>query len=775
MPSATKTFLVEAPNGKKYRVSGPAGSTPAQIEAAMLKAYPEARGSSRQPKEGALGKVESFGMGLTRGIDEAIFGTGRLIGQGLEYVGATDLGGRIRRRAEGELDKSLSDYQPFVRTNPKTAEVGRVGGQIMGLVAPGGAVAKPLQIAGKILPKVAPVTTALASGGFATGVKTATPLARAMDAALRVFGGATAGVASSAVLDQQIDEGGAVGAAVAMIPLVGRYGAGPVWDILKGRVGETRAAKIFRQALGANVEAAREAFRKGGKGTPAQILARIGIDADTFFATGELVAKSGSGTGVLDDIARGQKAAMITTLDATAGGGTREASKQAARTQRAITTQRAAPIMKETLEGVNVNTRNAMATQQKAASARQVAAEETDTARRLLGAADEQTMRLNQMDDLGDPLNISAINRQRGIVGGLEQRGGQAADRSLEAGATARTAEQRLADLKTAGVSPLDATALSARFRQMGAAERANPERRAIFDGFADEVDRLATENNGLLDAFDLYEIRKDAGAFVERALQGRATPEAMRKRTAELVGAARPMIDDAIELAGGARWREYLDTFSTGMDEARRIELADYARKLAVDQPEQYARLMRGDRPDIVKKFFGAGNDEIANALGPKALEMAGPVRLGRPRPTAIPPGPSRMPAMQDVADYLNTNINIKNNLTPGAQARAADIMAPPTNVLAEFGRSVPFGLGSFVERPAVLAEQNFFGPRSVRALERGFATPQGANALLDYVSAGQRGINVLENMSPETLRVLQSMGVQIGREPERNNLMRR
>ena len=770
MAPAQKTFLVEAPNGKKYRVKAPAGSTQAQVEAAVIKAYPEARGSSRKPREGAVGKVETFGMGLTRGIDEAIFGTGRLIGQGLEYVGATDLGGRLRRASQGELDKSLSTYQPFVRTNPTTAEVGRVGGQIIGLVAPAGAVAKPLQLAGKVIPKIAPVTTALASSGFATGVKTATPLARAMDAALRVTGGATAGVTTSAVLGQQIDEGGAVGAAVAMIPLVGRYGAGPVWDMLKGRIGEARAAKVFRQALGSNVEAAREAFRKGGKGTPAQILARIGIDADTFFATGELVAKSGSGTGVLDDIARGQEAARQATLDAAAGGVSREASRRAAGTQRAVTTEQAVPIMKETLEGVNVNTRNAMAAQQEATAARQLASAETDDARRLL-AANDRSAALIRESGLRLPADIK---RQREIVAGLERFGGEAAERGLEAGAVARSAEQRLADLSAAGVKPLDPNVLSGRLRQMATAERANPEKAGILNGFADQIDDLATQNNGILDAFDLYELRKDAGGIVERLLSGRA-PDAIRKRTAEVIGAFRPLVDDAIKTAGGARWKEYFDTFSTGMDEARRIELSDFARKLATDQPEQYQRLMKGDRPDIVERFFGKGNDEIANALGPKALEMPGPVRLGQPRPTAVPAGPSRIPALQDVAGDLGTASFIKKRMTSGAQARAADIMEPPVNVMAEFGRSVPFGLGSFVERPAILAEQKFFGPRSVRALERGFATPEGANALLNFLPAGQRSINALENISPDVLRVLQLIGVQAGREPERNNKMRR
>jgi len=467
-----------------------------------------------------------------------------------------------------------------------------------------------------------------------------------VDAALRIAGGATAGVATSAVLDQQLDEGGAVGAAVAMIPLVGRYGAGPVWDMLKGRVGETRAARIFRQALGSNVEAAREAFRKGGKGTPAQILARIGIDADTFFATGELVAKSGSGTGVLDDIARGQEAAMQATLDAAAGGGSREASKRAASTQRAVTSEQAVPIMRETLEGVNVNTRNAMAAQQEAAAARQLPSAETDDARRLL-AANARSANLIRESGLRLPADIK---RQREIVAGLERFGGEAAERSLEAGAVARSAEQRLADMSAAGVQPLDPNVLSGRLRQMAAVERANPEKAGILTGFADQVDSLAQQNNGILDAFDLYELRKDAGGIVERLLSGR-TPDAIRKRTAEVVGAFRPLVDDAIKTAGGKRWQEYFNTFSTGMDEARRIELSDFARKLAVDQPEQYQRLMRGDRTDIVERFFGKGRDSIADALGPKALEMPGPVRLGQPRPTAIPEGPSRVPALQDVA----------------------------------------------------------------------------------------------------------------------------
>ena len=767
------TYTVRAPNGRTYKVQGPAGATQKQIEEAVLKAHPEAAGTGRVPKEGALGKVETFGMGLTRGIDEALFGTGRLIGQGLEAAGARDLGGRLRRASERELAKSQAQYEPFVRANPRTAETGRIGGQIIGLAAPGGAVSKPLQVVSKVAPKLAPVTTALRTSGMATGVKATTPVAKAVDAALRIGGGAAAGAASSAVLNQAIDEGAAVGAAVSMIPLVGRYGVGPVWDALKGRVGEARAAKIFRQALGANVDAARAAFRKGGKGTASQILARVGIDADTFFSTGQLVAKSGASTGVLDDIARGQEAAREATLTAAAGGGTRTASRRAADVQRAGTRARATPIMEEALGGANVNTRNAMIAGQEARLGRAVAQEETRAAKRLLGAADEQALKLGQMDDLGDPLDIAAINRQRGVVGGLEQAGAQAAERGLEAGAMARTAEQRLADLTAAGVQPLNAGNLSGRLRQMAAAERANPEKAAVLAGFADQLEDLAGRNGGIIDAFDLYELRKDAGGIVERLLQGR-TPDAIRKRTAEVIGAVRPLIDNAIESAGGKRWREYLDTFATGMDEARRVELSDYARKLATDQPEQYQRLIRGDRPDIVERFFGKGRYDINDVLGPKPLELQGPTpRLGETL-TATPAGPSRLPALQNVAEDLKIETFIKNRMTPGSNARAATLMEPPVNLIAEASRSLPFQLGYPISAASDLLENKVVAPRVVGALERGFASPQGASALLDYTSTGQKGFNLLEGLSPDTLRMLQQFGVQTGREPQTNSMRR-
>ena len=42
------TYTVRAPNGKTYKITGPAGATNAQIERAVLEAYPDAGGAAPQ-------------------------------------------------------------------------------------------------------------------------------------------------------------------------------------------------------------------------------------------------------------------------------------------------------------------------------------------------------------------------------------------------------------------------------------------------------------------------------------------------------------------------------------------------------------------------------------------------------------------------------------------------------------------------------------------------------------------------------------------------------
>jgi hypothetical protein len=94
------------------------------------------------------------------------------------------------------------------------AEVGRVGGQIVGTLPVGGAIAAPVKAAAKLAPSLArfltPLATSIESAGFQTGLK---PGIAALPA--RVAGGAiTGGVSAGLVNPEDAATGAAIGAAV---------------------------------------------------------------------------------------------------------------------------------------------------------------------------------------------------------------------------------------------------------------------------------------------------------------------------------------------------------------------------------------------------------------------------------------------------------------------------------------------------------------------------------------------------------------------------------
>jgi hypothetical protein len=73
-----------------------------------------------------------------------------------------------------------------------------------------------------------------------------------------------------------------------------------------------------------------------------------------------------------------------------------------------------------------------------------------------------------------------------------------------------------------------------------------------------------------------------------------------------------RPLIDNAIEQAGGTGWRQYLDTYSKGMDVIARKQMAAQALDMFKGNPQDYVRLVRGDNPDAVEAIFGPGRYSI-------------------------------------------------------------------------------------------------------------------------------------------------------------------
>lgn len=134
------TYEIKAPNGRTYRIEGPAGATDAQVRAEVLRQFPEA---GRVKKE----KPTSFLQGAMEGVSQTVANQARLLAGG-SRAGSANVGpfgaiGSELLRLGATAVQSLQAKQ--TREAPvRGSNAGRITGQIVGsaptMAVPGGAV-----------------------------------------------------------------------------------------------------------------------------------------------------------------------------------------------------------------------------------------------------------------------------------------------------------------------------------------------------------------------------------------------------------------------------------------------------------------------------------------------------------------------------------------------------------------------------------------------------------------------------------------------------------
>lgn len=127
------------------------------------------------------------------------------------YIAATEALGIKGAREESARQKAQFEQQ---YGGTAGAEVGRVGGQVVGTLPVGGVIAAPLKKAAQMAPSLAkfltPLATSIETGGFQTGLAKG-----GANVATRAAGGATVGGASAAAVNpDDVGVGAAIGAAV---------------------------------------------------------------------------------------------------------------------------------------------------------------------------------------------------------------------------------------------------------------------------------------------------------------------------------------------------------------------------------------------------------------------------------------------------------------------------------------------------------------------------------------------------------------------------------
>lgn len=523
-------------------------------------------------------------------------------------------------------------------------------------IAPAAAVTRTANVLAPLAPKipvvgdvVSKVLKSTATGGI--GVKGASV---PETIALKVAGGGTSGATTAALMGENPIEGGLYGAG---LPIVGtilkKLGGGAV-DIF--RMSKVQAGKIIREALGKDVDAARAAFAQlspDDQRLAQQVLIEAGVEPSPFIALGDI-----AGEQMDPDTARiileQQKAARNARLADISGGADPTARRAAIDAERRAVNEATGPARETalgTIKGTNVAVSEA---ERLAAAARAQADEQSGLARRMTLGAERAETRLGQMDDLGDVFNPTAVARERGLAGAMTQRGEKAAQGAIDLRQTARDMDDIVAELAAQGREPLLAAPLVSTLRQQAAAEgvRTSSARRALLK-LANQIEGAA-DQNGMLNPYDLYTLRKEASDIVEKYVASSAQPSTgSKKRAAGLVIGFKNAVDEAL----GPQFKDYLVQHQLGMQKVNTQELAARAAQLAEESPDEFIALMNRRRPKSVEDVYGKGT----NQFDISGLALA---------------DPERYLALKSSAKELET-LNRMNELTSSGQARAQNILS--------------------------------------------------------------------------------------------------
>jgi hypothetical protein len=507
--------------------------------------------------------IQAASEGIISGGGNVMFGAQRLLGMGLEKVGGADASslGRAGQFLQEDAARRLAESQGRVAPFKQEFPVSTGAGELGAEVVGTLPVGAVIAAPLRAIPAAAPLAQAIRTGGFSKG-----------NIATRAAGGATLGGASAAVINP---EDAALGATIGgAVPF-----AGPALGYVGGKVAnmrtmpQNRAASLAQQAAGADLKEVVNALRNAPPGVGvAQTLARFENPALQALVRDSLESTP-EGAQYLSKLGTMTEKQAVNELAKIAGGvsaaETRATAELAKNNLNVITT----PMREASLGRVNLGK----------FVADEAASREANDLAVLMGSGSE-------------------IDPARFV---LQATGAEKALRSV-------------------GIKPLEGAPLA---NQIAAISK-NPSF-AGNDLVEGSVQRVAediarwTSSNGVIDANALEAIRKNAVNAAIAKLRPGTDATAQRNLAAGVMSNIKPLIDKAIEDAGGAGWREYLTTHAKGMQKIAEKKLTGEALALFKNNKNEFVRLVQNESPETVEKFLGPGNYNIALELADSTMDV--------------------------------------------------------------------------------------------------------------------------------------------------------
>lgn len=506
---------------------------------------------------------------------------------------------------------------------------------------------------------------------------------------------------------------------------------------------EKTAAAITRKAAGEDLDTIRAILNQDKSGlTVADLLADL--DRNQIHALGEL-ARTKDTTNFYSKLDKFRKQSQETTLNNLAGGATNtEILNNLAKSKQALTDV-TTPMRETNLAAANTG-KLKQGLEQQAATLGEVAANKVDDVRRFTAARDRLSTAGAKRGaaETGRP-TPNKYTLEGEMSDAAERVATRAAEDSLKYGEGARFAQRRADSLAAEGLTPLDTEGV---IRDINA-KLNNPKigvsdvNRKVLTTVANKIKEWTARNGGVIDVNALYEIRKGTVNEVIESLG--KDPKTSAKYASKLLGEVRPLIDDAIIKAGGTGWKDYLDTFSHGMDVINQRKMAQVARDLYKKSPDEFVALVRGERPDLVEQIFGLGRIDLKTEMGGK------------------------FQALDNVAHELERASKIKGGAELGA-AHLKDIVKQETPTL----RIPFFGLKATVGNAVLKELSGRINDKTMQILERGFQSGKNFEDMLNEVPFGDRGrvYNALQKVNRAQLTGAASVSNMLA--PQNRNELR-
>lgn len=131
---------------------------------------------------------------------------------------------------------------------------------------------------------------------------------------------------------------------------------------------------------------------------------------------------------------------------------------------------------------------------------------------------------------------------------------------------------------------------------------------------------RRWTSEGGVIDLNALDAIRKNAVNTAIAKLRPGLDATAQRNAAAGVLSRIKPVIDDAIESAGGTGYKEYLKEHTRLSQKVAEKQLSGEALRLWKTDKDAFIRLVQNESPDVVEKILGPGKYDIAKELADDA-----------------------------------------------------------------------------------------------------------------------------------------------------------